>query len=88
MKLGLLVAEKNVDRQTYTHTQDSCFISIDMHMYNQDLDTKHDLCTFEQFRKAKTTLTTGRREGRWLVPTIYISPEVLCKSCNFDDTIP
>ena len=31
MKLGLLVAEKNVDRQTNTHTdrQDSCFISID-----------------------------------------------------------
>ena len=28
MKLGLLVAEKNVDRQT--DTQDSCFISIDL----------------------------------------------------------
>ena len=31
MKLGLLVAEKNVDRQTHKHTntQDSYFISID-----------------------------------------------------------
>ena len=28
MKLGLLVAEKNVDRQT--NPQDSCFISIDV----------------------------------------------------------
>ena len=33
MKLGLLVAEKNVDRQTdrHTHRQDSCFISIDLY---------------------------------------------------------
>ena len=36
MKLGLLVAEKNVDRQTNRQTdrqtdrQDSCFISIDV----------------------------------------------------------
>ena len=35
MKLGLLLAEKNVDTQTDTHTdtqtdtQDSCFIGID-----------------------------------------------------------
>ena len=31
MKLGLLVAGKNVDRQT--HRQDSCFISIDIYIY-------------------------------------------------------
>ena len=32
MNLGLLAAEKNVDRQTdkQSHRQDSCFISIDI----------------------------------------------------------
>ena len=31
MKLGLLVAEKNVNRQT--NRQDSCFISIDLRQF-------------------------------------------------------
>ena len=45
MKLGLLVAEKNVDRHTHTHThthtQDLCFISIDIGLISKPSSMSH-----------------------------------------------
>ena len=59
MKLGLLVAEENVDRQTDTHTdrQDSCFISID---YEHTMDNGDTFC-FNNIDRVSQDATTHDR---------------------------